>query len=1365
MEKTKKYYLGLDIGTDSVGYAVTDEKYNLLKFHGDAAWGSTIFDAASLSAERRSFRSARRRLDRRQQRVQLLQEIFAKEISKKDERFFIRLSESYLWREDTKDRYVFFDDAEYTDVQYMSQYPTIHHLICELINNKGPHDVRLVYLACAWLVAHRGHFLSNIKADNLAGIVDIQTVYDKFLRYFEENGYDRPWGEVNVEILGEVLKKKAGVTVKYKELVQAILDGNKPEKTGREEFPFSQEAILKLLAGGQCKLKDIFCNEDYEEFGSVSLGMDEDKWTEVTTNIGDDYELLSVLRGLYDWSVLADILGDDKESPLISEAKVTVYEQHKKDLQTLKYFIKKYCPERYHEIFRAAREDNYVAYSYHTDKNMAGQVKGRADIEVFSKYILKILHTFSPDEADCTLYEEMCGRVELRSFLPKQKNTDNRVIPHQLYEYELKLILQNAAEYLPFLKECDESEISNLDKIMSIFRFKIPYFVGPLNNNSSHAWLSRKAESIRPWNIKDIVDYDESEQAFIQRMTNHCTYLPGEPVLPKDSLCYQRFMVLNEINNLKIDGRKIPVEAKQGIFNELFKRKRKVKKKDILNYLISNGYLSKGNEDMLSGIDEQIKSGLSSYISFRKLIENKILTETDIEKIIERAAYAEDKSRVLAWLKVHYAFLSEEDMKYICKIRVKDFGRLSRRFLDGLEGVCKGDGTGEAITILRAIWEKNNNLMEVLSDKYTFMEEVQANKENYYLGKHETLENRLDDMYISNAVRRSIYRTLDIVKDVTKAFGVPQKIFVEMTRGGSPDQKGKRTKTRRQQILEIYEKCKEEDVRELKKQLESMGEYVDNRLQADRLFLYFMQFGISAYSGKFIQLEKLMSGSKEYDIDHIYPQAYVKDDSIINNKVLVLSAENGAKKDVYPINKEIREQMHSRWEWWRHIGTISEEKYKRLTRSTKFTEDEKYGFINRQLTETSQSTKAIAELLKEKFPDTEIVYTKAGLASDFRHKFDLCKCRSYNDLHHAVDAYLNIVVGNVYHMKFSRQWFKIDSNYSIKTETLFKHQLICGNELVWDGQEMLAKVLKTAKKNTAHFTKYSTFKTGGFFDQMPVKKAEGLIPLKAGLPTEKYGGYNKPGVMFFIPTKYKMGKKSEIMIMSIELLHGKKFLHDEQFAQEYARNRLAHILNKPVEKIEEVSFPLGMRSWKINTILSLDGFRICITGSGSGGKCLAAQPIMQFSTDEFWKYYIRKLENFVEKMKANANYKYDAEYDVVTVDNNIKLYDLYIDKLQNSIYQKRINVPTQTLVNGMEKFHMLSVFEQSQVLLNIQQVFGRMAGGCDLTLIGGKGKSAATVSFSSSISNWKKYYSDVRIIDQSPSGLWEQKSQNLLELL
>lgn len=67
--------------------------------------------------------------------------------------------------------------------------------------------------------------------------------------------------------------------------------------------------------------------------------------------------------------------------------------------------------------------------------------------------------------------------------------------------------------------------------------------------------------------------------------------------------------------------------------------------------------------------------------------------------------------------------------------------------------------------------------------------------------------------------------------------------------------------------------------------------------------------------------------------------------------------------------------------------------------------------------------------------------------------------------------------------------------------------------------------------------------------------------------------------------------------------------------------------------------------------------------------------------------------------------------------------------------------------------------------MNIQTVFGRMTSGCDLSLIGGSSNSGATVNFSSTISNWKKLYSDVRIIDQSPSGIWEKRSENILELL
>lgn len=1352
------YYLGLDIGTDSVGYAVTDKEYNLLKFHGNDAWGSNVFEAASLSDERRSFRSGRRRLDRRQQRILDLQEIFAHEIAKVDSRFFIRLSESYLWRDDTTDRYIFFDDDEYTDVQYMRDYPTIHHLIIELMENKEEHDVRLVYLACAWLVAHRGHFLSQISIDRMDELTDIKRIYQEFLDFFIDNGYENPWTD-NAQEVGDILKEHIGVTEKSNRLIETMLKNRKPNKEISDSFPYSEYCIVRLLAGGTCKLQDIYGKKEYEVFGSVSLDFDDDKLAELMINIGDDYDLIAVLRLLHDWSVLADVLGNKTGITTISAAKVDIYNQHKRDLKLLKYFIRKYCPSQYAMIFRDSRDDNYVAYSYHINCGNEGFIKQKADIETFSKFILKIIQGIQPDENDEKDYHDMYDRLVLRQFLPKQRNTDNRVIPHQLYEYELKKILENASVYLPFLNQSDDG-ISNMEKVMSIFRFKIPYYVGPLNQHSEYAWIERKEGKIRPWNYKNMIDDDASEEAFIKRMTNQCTYLPGEAVLPKDSLCYQKFMVLNEINNIRVNGRKISVKAKQGIYSEIFSKYKKVKRKQIEDYLISNGEMEKNCRESLSGIDEQVKSSLSSYISFHSLLEKGILSEADVERIIERASYAEDKGRVAKWLRTNYSRISEEDIKYICKIKIKDFGKLSRKFLTEIEGANKD--SGEISTILCIMWDSNNNLMELLSERYTFVDSIMSMKESYYTEKNQTLSNRLDEMYVSNAVRRPIYRTLDIVKDVEKAFGKPKKIFIEMTRGGSPKQKGKRTKSRKQQILEYYEKCKDEDVRDLKHQLETLGEYVDNRLQSDRLFLYFMQFGKSAYSGVPIVLERLMAGAKEYDIDHIYPQAYVNDDSIINNKVLVLSAENGAKKDVYPIKPEIRNKMKETWKVWHQLGTISDEKYKRLIRSTPFSDDEKYGFINRQLTETSQSTKVVAELLKEKYPETEIIYTKARLVTDFRHEFNLYKCRSYNDLHHAVDAYLNIIVGNVYHMKFSRQWFRIDSKYSIKTKTLFTNQLQCNGELVWDNEKMLPKVLKTAKKNTAHFTKYATFKTGGLFDQNPVKKATGLIPIKAGLPTEKYGGYNKAGIMFFIPVRYRSGKKSNVMILSVELLFGKRFLVDEIFAEEYAKERLKRIIGK---QIDDVSFPMGMRPWKVNTVLSLDGFRVSIAGNASGGKCLIAQPIVQFSSDDYWKYYLKKVERLVEKVKSNLNYIYDVDYDVVQQEDNLKLYDLYIEKLKKSIYKKRVNSPIQILLDGREKFINCNVIEQCQVLVNIHQVFGRMSAGCDLTLIGGKTHSASTVNFSSTISNWKKNYSDVRIIDQSVSGLWEVVSENILEYL
>ena len=100
----KKIFWGFDIGTDSVGWAVSNSEYKLKKYKNNLMWGVHLFDEAKQSAERRLFRTARRRLDRRKQRIILLKEFFVRAVCEKDENFFRRLKESALLPEDAEHR-------------------------------------------------------------------------------------------------------------------------------------------------------------------------------------------------------------------------------------------------------------------------------------------------------------------------------------------------------------------------------------------------------------------------------------------------------------------------------------------------------------------------------------------------------------------------------------------------------------------------------------------------------------------------------------------------------------------------------------------------------------------------------------------------------------------------------------------------------------------------------------------------------------------------------------------------------------------------------------------------------------------------------------------------------------------------------------------------------------------------------------------------------------------------------------------------------------------------------------------------------------------------------------------------------------
>ncbi len=1363
--KCEKYYVGLDIGTDSVGYAVTNFNYDLCKFKGEPIWGVTLFDEAHLAVERRNFRVARRRLDRRQQRVKLIQELFAQEIAHIDADFYRRIKESYLYPENADQKIRLF--GTYAEQKaYINKYPTIHHLINELMKSDEEHDARLVYIACAWLVAHRGHFLSEVDKYSVDKATDFGEVYEQLVSFIKRDEYGLPWSEnVDLFVVENTLKSKLGITKKAKLLAEALFGGKAPKAIG-ETYEYNYDLVVKLLCGGKGSLKDLFGKDEYDDLEekSVALNMDDEKLANIMQSIDEtDAQLITVLKSVYDWSVLVDIL---KGKQSISEAKVEVYEQHSRDLKIIKTFVKKYIPERYNELFRADNNPkNYVAY---IGKNVTAteqsKVKKSVSKEDLCKYILSLIKSISPDKEDVREYEDMLARLEVNDFLPKQVDGDNRVIPYQLYWYELNRILENAKSYLHFLNEADEDGITGSEKVLSVFEFRVPYYVGPLrekSNSKLNHWMVRKAEGkIYPWNFNAMVDLDASENAFIARMTNSCTYLPGEDVLPKNSLIYSAFEVLNEINNIKVNGNDISVEAKQSIFNNVFLCPGKVTPKRIKNFLISNHYIDEN--DVLSGLDITVKSSLRPYLQFKNLVGRGLLTYSDVEKIINRATYSEDKKRLADWLRKEYPYLPESEIKYISGLRFKEFGKLSRKLLCGIEGAVNTD-TGEYMSIIRTMWETNLNLMQILnSDSFEFKNQIEETVKEYYGAKKKSFSERLDEMYVSNAVKRPIIRTLDILKDVVKVQGrAPERIFIEMARGANEDLKGKRSKTRYDQILELYNQVNDEDIRHLTKQLDDWGDSVHNKLQSDKLFLYFMQLGKCLYTGKSIDLNSVISGDGVYNIEHIYPRSFVKDDSIINNKILVDSKANGEKSDSYPIDAAIQDSMRGYWTYLNKVGLISDEKYKRLIRTTHFTDEEKFEFINRQLVETRQSTKVIASLLKELYPDTEIVYVKAGLVSDFRHQFDLLKSRAVNDLHHAKDAYLNIVVGNVWHSKFSRQFWRSDADNNAKPEIVFTRPVICNGKTVWGGAEDKDRVVKIARKNTAHVTMYSYCKhsgqNGGFFDQNPLQAAEGLIPLKKDRPTEIYGGYNGATVAGFVLVKYLTGKKNEISLVPLKLLDMAKFITDDSYALQYIAAELG-------DKAKNIEILFNKRILKIFTMLSLDGARYCIRGKASLSE-IGLMNMMQFMASPEVECYVKKIESFYEKHKKNEKFVWDARYDGISAEKNIELYNLYIEKLSRWPYNTRPG--NDTFVNKLRihsnDFSKLDVFKQANILLQIQGIFGRLKQA-DLKDLKESSSSGIT-RVSLNISNWNKNYKDVRIIDQSASGLYETESDNLLDLL
>ena len=1179
----KKYNIGLDIGTNSVGWAVVEsEKQKVLRKGNKKLWGVRLFEEAVSASSRRNFRSTRRRYDRRRYRIKLLKEEFQNEINKVDPIFYQIMKESFYNKNDKVNKTIELNKEEKDFFNfYQKNYPTIYHLRNDLINEDKKFDIRLVYLAIHHIIKYRGSFLvqGEFNTESLNIEESFHNVVSLINIYCEEFNVDENIDYTDLEkilLLDSKNDKKVELTSYFNFMPKEftiefikMINGNK--------FNFIKMFLLDI---DSAKVELSFSTTEYD-----------DKYDEYEKLLGERIELLEALKNLYGIVYLKKIFKESK-TPSLSNLMIGYYDKHKEDLKFLKQVFN-VDRTLYDKLFRTknnAKKENYCLYDRYITNGIT--------YDDFQKELKKLFDSVNWNNVDSSLVkkynEEILMRLENGDFLPRLTSVENGKFPYQLNKNELVKIIENQKKYYPFLGD----EYNGTNKLVQLLEFRIPYYVGPLTTTekSNFAWMIRKSgqESIRitPYNFDEVVDKEASAEEFIKKMISSCTYLLNEKAIPANSILYSKFKVLNELKQIKINDNPLSKELQEQIYNDLFlNTSGTITDKKFKEYLYANKVTDIYGDDILVkgySADEKFANSMKSYVDFFGIdgvFENTNYTLNDAEKIIEWITIFEDKNILKVKLNREYPDLNEEKVNKLLKTKYTGWSSLSRKLLTGVLYFDKETNTSKSIIDLMI--ETKENFMQILNNKkYKFLELIDkingeqiTKKVNYDLVR---------DLVTSPATKRGIYQALKIVDEITNYIGYdPEYISIEMARN---EDKKERKPDRKKYLESLYKEYKNkiDNYNDLNKELKNQ-----EKIDSEKLFLYFIQEGKSLYSMTPLKIENL----SDYEVDHIIPRTLIKDDSI-ENKALVLKEENQNKAASFVLPSNFKTETNRKW--WSHlksIGLISNKKYYNLIRK-EFNSKDIEGFINRQIVETRQITKHVANILANLYENSKVIYLKANLSHNYREKFELYKFRDINDYHHAHDAYLAAVLGE-YKEKYLRKNIDFDMVKELNKDLIankdyksLKYGYVINslddkmNYLINDiipmqideetgeviTKEFDSKVFNKNIENALYsndilISKKVEYKSGEFYNQTKQRKGSKGVSLKENLPTKLYGSYTSLNPAYAVMVTYlNKGKETKKIVgMPIYILTTSK--KDEMKTTDYLVNLLKLKDNKDILKI------------------------------------------------------------------------------------------------------------------------------------------------------------------------------------------------------
>ena len=502
----------------------------------------------------------------------------------------------------------------------------------------------------------------------------------------------------------------------------------------------------------------------------------------------------------------------------------------------------------------------------------------------------------------------------------------------------------------------------------------------------------------------EIFEYQKDflTEKLLERMLGKCIFEKDEHRAPKNSYSFERFMLLQKVNNLRLaqDGNIIELtdEQREKIINLVYEQaeikystiRKKLGINEDTRFTGINYTSKKKTENIVEEAEKQKFVKLEGYHKIKsqfkkdkkeKLWEDKIKNNQEIQNIIaDSLVRNKTDDTIKEYLKEKN--IESEIAETVTGINFTKFGHLSYKAIEKiLVGLEKG------LTYDKACEEAGYDYKVGGSKRYKKLPVITQIDETIRLNP---------------VVLRAVSQTRKVINAIIDKYGSPVAVYIETARelSKSMEERKRIEKIQNDNMLQNEK---------LKQEIKDTFKIEAKPSDILKMKLWKEQKGMCAYSLKQIPADKLYEDNF-VQIDHIIPFSRCFDNSY-NNKVLVLTDENQRKKERTPY-----EYFGSDEKRWNKFEVFVKSTYMNRTRKMnnllikEFDASKSKDWMERNINDTKYISRFLYNYIANnlEFEPSDLkrkVYTINGQATaTLRNYWGLGKNRQESDKHHAQDA-------------------------------------------------------------------------------------------------------------------------------------------------------------------------------------------------------------------------------------------------------------------------------------------------------------------------------------------------------------------------